>query len=232
MASTFAGNGTISTVGGQAGSASDSYYSLGGNGSDGRIRLEADVFNRTAATTPAFSAAAPGTVFVAGLPSLMIVSVAGVAAPTSPTGKADISLPSTTANPITVVFKTNNVPVGNTVKLTLVGVAGNPVTAVSPALIGTTAEATASVNIALPAGPSTLQAQTTYTIVAAVGDLMRNFADNERVEHIELVAGMDGSTHTNLITVSGKRFEATPHALAVLGNAMSSVLAAAMAPGS
>ena len=43
------------------------------------------------------------------------------------------------------------------------------VSAVSPALEGTTDNATASVDINLPPGPSVLQATTSYTVVAALG---------------------------------------------------------------
>jgi hypothetical protein len=214
VASTIAGNGAINAGGGGAGATNAG--TNGGAGGAGRIRLEADTITRTAITSPSFTTDAPGPVFVAGLPTLMIDSVAGVVAPASPTGNADITLPATTTNPVTVVFKTANVPVGNTVKLTLTPAYGSVRTAVSPALTGTTGSATASVSIALPAGPSVLQAQTTYTIVAALGDMMRNYAGNERVHQIELVAGMNGKSITNLITVSGKRYEASPEALLVL----------------
>lgn len=209
IASSITGNGPITATGG---------YNYSPRGGAGRIRLEADTITRTAATDPVFTTDAPGSIFVAGFPSLVIGSVAGVAAPSNPTGNADITLPATTTNPVTVVFKTTNVPVGNTVTLTLVPAYGEAATVVSPALTGTTASATASVSVNLPVGPSTLQARTTYTIVAAVGDLMRTYAGNERVERVELIAGMDGKSRTDLITVTGKRYAATPEALAVLGS--------------
>lgn len=210
IAPSITGNGPITATGGIG---DDSP-----RGGAGRIRLEADTITRTAATDPVFTTDAPGSIFVAGFPSLVIGSVAGVAAPSNPTGNADITLPATTTNPVTVVFKTTNVPVGNTVTLTLVPAYGEATTVVSPALTGTTASATASVSVNLPVGPSTLQARTTYTIVAAVGDLMRTYAGNERVERVELIAGMDGKSRTDLITVTGKRYAATPEALAVLGS--------------
>ncbi|MES2536131.1 MAG: hypothetical protein V4632_09695 [Pseudomonadota bacterium] len=213
VAGTIAGNGRISAIGGTTGS---SRNFSGGAGSVGRIRLEADTITRTASTEPAFTVGAPGLVFVAGLPTLTIESIAGVAAPANPTGNADITLPANTPNPVTVVFKTVNVPVGNTVRLTLAPAYGTQVFVTSPALTGDTTAATTSVNVSLPTGPSVLQAQTTYTIVASLGDAMRNFAGNERVERVELLASLNGKTTTNLITVSGKRHEATPEALAML----------------
>ena len=124
--------------------------------------------------------------FVAGTPTLTISSVAGISAPASPTGNADITLASNTPNPVTVVFTTTGVPVGNTVQLTLTPAFGSRSSVISPALTGSTASATASVQITLPVGPSVLSAQTTFTIVAALGDLLRNFAGNERVEKVTL----------------------------------------------
>mgnify|MGYP001590922813 CR=1 FL=1 len=144
--------------------------------------------------------------FVAGLPTLRITSVAGVAAPATPTGNADITLPATTTNPITVAFATTGVPVGNTVKLTVKPANGAPVSVVSPALTGTTDAATASVSVDLPSGPSVLEATTTYTIVASLGDALGNqFAEGERVEKIEVAASTAGPSMVTLITVSGKR---------------------------
>jgi hypothetical protein len=164
---------------------------------------------RTADTTPSRSFGAPGPVFVAGLPTLSITSVAGVAAPASPTGNADITLSSSTPNPVTVAFATTGVPVGNTVKLTITPAnsALANVAATSPALVGTTDNATASVSVNLPSGPSTLQATVSYTVVASVGDLLGvQFAKGERVEKVMLVASLKGPTMMTLTTVSGKEY--------------------------
>jgi len=62
-----------------------------------------------------------------------------------------------------------------------------------------------------------LQAQTTYTIVASLGDALSTFANNERVERIELLATLGAATAgVKLVTVSGKRFDAPPAALALI----------------
>src|SRR5262249_11051638 len=152
----------------------------------GRIRLEYETTTRTAASNPVHTTLTPGQpvgpVFVAGTPTLTISSVAGVSAPANPTGNADITLASSTPNPVTVVFTAAGVPVGNIVQLTVIPAFGNVTTVVSPALAGSSAGSTASVSVNLPVGPSVLQAQTTFTVVAALGDLLRNFAGNERVE--------------------------------------------------
>ncbi|MEK7412863.1 MAG: hypothetical protein AAB263_06060, partial [Planctomycetota bacterium] len=166
------------------------------------------------------SFSAPGTVFVAGLPTLSITRVAGVDAPAQPTGNADITLPASTPNPVTVEFTTTGVPVGNTVKLTVIpSSSATPVSATSPALTGTTANATASVSVNLPSGPNVLQATVSYTVVASVGDALGvQFAQGERVEKIELAAGMNGSSMTTLITVSGKRYT-VPSLVPAMGKA-------------
>jgi hypothetical protein len=220
MATTISGNGTISAQGGGAGGYTSittlSYYGASA-GASGRIRLEGDTITRTAATSPLATSDVPSTVFVAGLPTLTITSVAGVNAPATPTGNADITLPAGTANPVVVTFATTGVPVGNTVKLTVTPQTGPQTSAISPAISGSTSAGTASVSVNLPIGPSVLQAQTTYTVVAAVGDLLRHYAGNERVERVELTATLGGPSIARLITVTGKTFEVPQALLAVLG---------------
>lgn len=211
VATTISGNGTISAQGGGAGGIPTcdgvATSQQGSGGAPGRVRLEADSITRTAASNPVASTALPGAVFVAGTPTLRIASVAGVAAPAAPTGNADVTLPASTPNPVTVVFETTGVPVGNTVRLTVTPAFGTTTSVISPALTGSTTSATASVNVNLPVGPSVLSAQTTYTVVAALGDLLKNFAGNERVEKVTLIATLGGPSKARLITVSGKEYE-------------------------
>jgi hypothetical protein len=222
VATRIEGNGTISATGGAAGSYSSTndgggyYVTNGGAGGVGRIRLEAETITRTAASNPIHSFATPGTVFVAGLPTLRISSVGGVTAPDAPTGVADITLPATTPNPVVVTFATTGVPVGNTVKLTVTPAYGASSSVISPALTGTTDSASASVSVNLPSGPSVLQATTTYTIVAALGDALSRYAQGERVEKVTLVATPGQANKVILVTVSGKEYEAPHAALALL----------------
>lgn len=216
-ATTISGNGAISSIAGVGGTASrgsSDFAGQGANGGVGRIRLEAENFTRTAATTPAHSFGQPGALFVAGLPSLRITKVAGVNAPANPTGNADITLPATTANPVTVEFAATGVPEGNTVKLTVTPAYGAPTSVVSPALAGSTANASASVSANLPSGPSVLSASTTYTIVAALGDELSHFAQGERVERITVSTTMNGPSRITLVTVSGKEYDAPQAAFA------------------
>jgi hypothetical protein len=219
IATVISGNGAISAQGGAAGGIptcdSTASRDVGSAGASGRVRLEAETITRTAASNPIASTALPGNVFVAGAPGLRIASVAGVAAPATPSGTADITLPATTANPVTVVFEANGVPLGNTVQLTVTPAFGTRTTATSPALSGTTSAATASVSVSLPSGPSVLSAQTTFTVVAAVGDLLRNFAGNERVERVTLLATLGGPSKARLTTVSGREYEVPAEVLQI-----------------
>jgi hypothetical protein len=216
IATTISGNGTISAAAGAAGTdacCAFGFVTAAGAGAPGFVRLEAETNTRTAATTPQATTSLPGPVFVAGSPTLTISSVAGFAAPALPTGNADITLPPTTPNPVTVVFTTTGVPVGNIVQLRVIPSNGPTTTVVTPALTGSTASATASVSVALPVGSSVLQAQTTFTVVAALGDLLRNFAGNERVDRIRLTATLGGRSRATLITASGREYEAPAEAL-------------------
>lgn len=216
VATTITGNGALNASG-QGGGTTPNWFDLGGTGGVGRIRLEAEVFTRTAVSSPAHTQGLPGPVFVAGLPTLSISSVGGAVVPAQPTGNADVTLPATTTNPVVVVFTTTGVPAGNTVKLTLKPATGAVVTAVSPALVGDTVSATASVSITLPDGPSTLQATVTYNIVLAMGDALSVYAQGERVEKITLAStlGTKESTVT-LITVSGKEYVVPAGVLAAM----------------
>lgn len=202
VATRIAGNGVMDARGGTRGSGG---RSPGGNGGNGRIRLEAEIFDRTSGTNPAFSFGEPSSVFVSGLPSLRIDSVAGIAVPAAPTGYGDITLPEDTPNPVTVVFRTTGVPVGNTVRLYIVPAHGPRSSVVSTALTGSTDEAGASVDVDIPDGPSTLLAETTYTVIGDGSTAMLDpYTDGEAVSHVRLAASMDGHNSITLITASGR----------------------------
>ncbi len=226
VATTISGNGSISALGGAAGASTNTGCNYtaalpcpfaGGVGGAGRIRLEAEIFSRTAASTPVHVFAAPSTVFIAGLPSLKIKTVAGAVVPASPTGVADIALPATQTNPVAVTLETTAVPVGNSIKVTVTPAYGATTSAVSDALVGSTALATASASVTLPQGASTLSATLTYTVTASVGNAMSQYAQGEQVEKIRLAATPGKpSTSVTLITVSGKEYE-VPAALLAQG---------------
>jgi hypothetical protein len=204
LATRVAGNGTIQANG--AGYQTTCWQGAG-NGAPGRIRIEAEIMNRTAATSPAFFFSdTPTTVFVAGLPTLRIARVGGFDVPEAPVGEVDVTLPVDFPNPVTVEFATTGVPVGNTVALKVVPAQGNAVNAISGALAGTTDSAAASVQVNIPGGPSVLQASTTYNIVVAQGEALSRYAQGERVEKVRLEAALGAVPMVTLITVSGREF--------------------------
>lgn len=194
--------GALNVDGGTAGTglfhAGIGWNAVGGNGGRGRTNVEV---------------LTAGTLNLAGLPSLAITSVAGVAAPAVPSGAGDVILPAATPNPATVVFETSGIPVGNTVVLRVTPARGAPVVATSPPLAGTIGSATASVNVNIPNGTSTLIASTSYTISVAMGEALSQFANNERVERVTLTASLGGPQTVTLTTVSGKEFEAPAEVL-------------------
>lgn len=211
VATSIAGNGTINAGGAPESSryscTTNGYSNYGDDayGGSGRVRLEAETITRTAATTPTASVGEPGELYVAGLPSLRISSVAGVDAPASPTGSTDITLPSDTSNPVAVTFETTGIPVGNIVNLTMTPSTGGKTSTVSNALSGTTESATASASINLPSGPSTLSASVTYTITLAMAENLKMYAGGETIEQIKVTSGLSGQlTQYWLVTESGR----------------------------
>ena len=217
MANTIAGNGVIEALGGCRKHRNRDYNSCELRASAGRVRLEANTITRTSATDPVAPVSTPGPIFIPNSPALRIASIAGQVVPAVPTGNADVTLPSTTTGPVTVELTTTNVPLGNTISVTVKPANGDATSVVSPAISGTLANGTTSVQLTLPAGPSIIQAQTTYTVVAALGNALSNFANNERVERLEIASDLGGSgSRVQLVTVSGKKFDATPAALALI----------------
>lgn len=212
VATSVVGSGTIQTRGGYS-----DYWSWG---NPGRARIEAESYTccvglHVGYASGSLQSSTPGPVFIAGLPGLRITRIAGLPVPEAPTGRSDVTLPLATPNPVTVEFETTGVPVGNTVRLTVTPHSGESSSVVSPALTGSTAKAAASVSVDIPEGETTLLAQTTYIVLAAVGDQLAPYAGGERVEKVRLAADLQGRSRAYLITVSGREFEVDPRLLAM-----------------
>lgn len=193
------------------------YTSVGYGGSEGRIRIEAESITYNGTSNPAFTTDVPGPVFLSSIPALRIASVAGQAVPQNPSGNADVTLPAAVANPVTVELATTNVPTGNTVLVKVIPAYGNTQEVLSPAIAGSTASGNASVQVTLPQGPSVLQATTTYTVVVAMGEALSRFAQNERVEKVQLMATLGAQSQATLITVSGKEYVVPLSVLQMVG---------------
>lgn len=170
----------------------------------GRIRLEAEIISPIS-TNPTHSFDLPGVVMVP-VPSLRITSVGGITVPTTVTGHRDIELPGITTNPVTVEFETTGIPLGTIIILTAAPERGTAATANSNGVTGTEVNGTDAVSIDMPNGNSRLMGQTTFTVTAAIGDSLSNFAQGERVERIKVAYAPGKGSQTTLVTISGKEF--------------------------
>lgn len=210
VASTISGNGRIDARGRDG-----RFHDVGlsqslhraGNGGDGRIRLEAENITRTSATSPTASVSSPQPLFLANIPSVRITSVAGIAAPANPTGSGDIVVPETTPNPATIEFATTNIPVGNTITLTLIPQSGGNRVVTSSAITGTDESGTASVLLNLTDGPSTLMASATFTVaVASLQQDYSQFAQGNKVEKIRVDFDPAKGSITTFIADNGSEY--------------------------
>jgi len=205
IASTLAGGGAITAQGGSG--ATNTNNSNGGGGGVGRIRLEAEIMNRSAGTTPQFSFAEPGPVFLTGMPSIRIASVGGTDAPAVPSGTADIVLPVDFPNPVDIVVEAFNVPLGNTATVTLAPATGRAFSVITNALDGTEAASSAMAQIEVPDGPSTLLASVSFTVTEDQNMAFQHITDGEPVREVRLLASLDGLSRTVLITEAGREVE-------------------------
>lgn len=208
IATTIAGNGPIQAKGA---------HTSGGYGASGRIRLEYETpLQRSNQTDPYFATSTPREVFPVGLPALRFVSIAGVAAPANPSGDSDISLPADVGNPVTVELASSGVPLGSTIKLLSAPQNGLQATATSTPISGTESAGTATAQINIADGKSTISATVGFTVTAALGKELAPYANGEMVARVELSTGLQGGGETKLITASGKEYLLPPTAKAVL----------------
>lgn len=211
VATTLSGNGTISAVGGRSGT----YLNSGneGNGGVGRIRLEAEFFQRSTGTNPAYTTGSPGDLVVTGLPTIRISQVAGINAPAQPTGNADIVLPADAPDPVGLVLATTNVPLGNTISIIVTPASGTQQTVVSTAIQGSEAVGSASANVSLPDGNTVLLATLSFSVAGEQANALSRYTEGEPVARVELVASLGGVPQTTLITAGGRRIDIPASAL-------------------
>jgi hypothetical protein len=163
-------NGTLDVRGG---SGSSGIGVGSGGGSVGRLRLEA--YSNTAAVNvnnvPP-SLAPPSAVALANRPTLTITSIGGIATPAAPGASftaPDVTLPASTANPVTVALAGVNIPPGTAVLIAVNGQTGGT-TITSTTLSGTLSSTTATASVTIPTNrPSVVSASATFTQVATGG---------------------------------------------------------------
>jgi len=207
VATSIAGNGAIRANPGVR-QTNDSFTSRSsGAGSVGRIKLETENLTRTAGTVPNYAFSGPQDLFLANIPGVRITSVAGIATPASPTGSGDVVVPEATPNPVTIEFATSNIPVGNTIELTVTPQSGANTTAVSGAITGTDENGTASVAVDIPDGPSTLSASVTFTIaIASLQEDYSQFAKGNKVEKVRIDFDPQNGSMTTFIAANGDEY--------------------------
>jgi hypothetical protein len=209
VATSIAGtNGLVNVAGGNGGSLGSAFE--GGFGSAGRVRVEA--FGNTLAvglgtsTAGALSSGAPTSIVLPNAPSLRISAVGGVAAPTAPAGTftvADVVLPPTVTNPVTVDLAAANIPIGTTVTVTVKGLYDAASSAVSSPLAGTLASSTASASVTLPTSEPSIVGASANFLFAETGS-GPTFVEGEPVDHVRVTATTAGMSAVTYVTRSGR----------------------------
>jgi hypothetical protein len=202
IATTISSSGYLYARGGSPGYA-------GGTGGLGRIRLEAYTLTVSGTRSPEATQSQPLSVFPStGQPALAITSVAGVAAPATPSGSfltaPDILLPTGTTSPVAVGLTAANVPLGTTILVTATPQSGAKTTATSTGLAGTVETSTATANLAVSlTQTSVLTASATFPMVASAGDGPL-YAAGEEITHVRVAAVVGGPSTVTYLTKSGR----------------------------
>lgn len=202
VATNLGGTGTILAEGGKTGEYND--YNRNQYGGKGRIRLEAENFTFNGSSNPAYSLAEPGQLVISGVPTIRIANVGGQDAPSEPSGYGDIVLASDAPNPVDIVLETTDVPVGNTVSVTVTPPNGHPYSVTSSALQGSEANASATASVDIPDGPSVLLATLSFSTTEQQSLALSRFTGGEPVVRVEMASSMTGETRTRLVTESGR----------------------------
>jgi hypothetical protein len=126
-----------------------------------------------------------------------------VAPPTAPTGSfttADVTLPPTTTNPVSVTLTATNTPTPTTYTVKLIPQFANP-TSQTVTSSGAFSLSTATANVTFPNGRiSALQAFAGFTLTASLAPII----DGEPVEQVLLAARYGEPSTLTLVTKSGK----------------------------
>jgi hypothetical protein len=208
VASTIMGQGSINT-----------YSSGGGNG---RVRIDATVNNFAGNISSAtYTQGYQPIILPAGQqPYLSIVSVAGLPAPSNPTGSAatpDVSIAGQVANPMPVVVQCSNLALNTTITLRISPQTAPEIYATAVNSSGTQASSTATFSVNMPHGGGLMYAQCVAGITNgfssnASGSKYQSLAQTgwsatgEQFVAMELTAEFGKAQKVVYITESGKRF--------------------------
>lgn len=143
-------SGTLSAIGGAVVGSS-----LRNSGSVGRIRLEGFQKTFTGTANPPADFGAPFGLFLPSDPPplVRVVSVGGVAVPSSATGSFEIpDVSISTGDPVEVEIEARSIPLGTVVQLHLLSETGSDQTVDSTPLTGSISSSTATATVTIPAG--------------------------------------------------------------------------------
>ena len=210
VANIINGAGSLIAVEGIAPDSSSCSFS----GDIGRIRLEAFVhaFSGTINPSPSVSIS-PGAVTttsnpaLAGVPTLTISSVGGINAPVVTTGNLsvpDLSLPQGTTNPLDVILKTDNIPVGTVFTVRVAPQFGNAtdVSSTASADTGNPGKASATAQISLPVGEIVMLSAFADFSIQTAG--LYPQINGEEIKRIMVSANFGEKSQLTLVTESGK----------------------------
>ena len=165
-------DGIVNVTGGGRGRRSTGALT-GHVGGNGRLRIESETLTVTGTLGPASGPVSlvtlvPSTViFTTGIgpgPTVRVVSVAGVAVPTDPTGS--FTAPDLAINnpgPVEMVIAASNIPPGAVVRLTLLNENTGAQTVTSTPLVGTLADSTATASATFSVGVTQVLVRSTFT---------------------------------------------------------------------
>lgn len=213
IASTLSGTGTIDFRGGDGGEATSTGAQIfgGGAGGNGRARLEADAYSFTGEVIPLTAVVSgPLPIFPANLPSVRITSVAGVTVSSNPVGDSDVVLPSSVLNPVTIGLSATDVPLGTTIDVIITPTNSSLVTVNSSALTGTVANSSATAEVTLPTGASTIVAAVSFSVSGSLASLYSPYANGEMVANVELKSTLGQGSSLLLTTEAGNTYTVNP----------------------
>ena len=191
----------------------------GGEGGNGRVRLEGRLTSYTGTVLGAATAAGGAGILILPdnlQPDLAITSVAGIAAPPNPTGdlaNPDILIPITETNPMEIIVACQDLLPGTDVVVTARPEFGAVVSAMGDAE-GTFDDSTATVLLDVPAGVGLITAQAVNGVGAEKSEEVASrqspgvtgmASNGERFVRVEMNATYGGRSETVLITESGLR---------------------------
>ena len=150
-----------------------------------------------------------GTLDISSIPTLSITRVAGIDAPPNLTGYGDITIPASTPNPVSVELRATGIPPGGTVTVTVSPSSGPSVSTTSTVLVGSQASSTATAQINVPNGLSSVQATANYAVPLAMVEPLTKFA-GESVRSLKSTFVLNGGAKTLAVTASGRELEVPP----------------------